>query len=258
MGGSMQPVKLRQLLKELRGISFDTEGKQNPWEILVDFLEITAVACNKKPAHLQGQGMRSESFMQAIEKIVARHGLHSLRTRPMVEFLYWPREPNYETEFFAWQREMDRRPQAHQPPVLWIFKERELEAVIGQTVYGDIDVSAALGYPKCCVRYHDELGVQLSEMLVEGYKREHGAKSVEDLIRLTESDAKVSLDLPHPGPRIRQSAAKFPFVQFVACESCLAARSSPAARANRKMKTLARILSPFFHDKIERTKRALQ
>jgi hypothetical protein len=173
----------------------------------------------------------------------------------MAEFLFWPRKPNYETEFFEWQREVDRRPRAQQPSVLWIFKDPELEAVIGRTVSGDIDASAALGYPECCVRYHDELGVQLSEMLVEGYKREYGAKSVEDLIRLSEKDAKVPRDLPHPGQRIRQSAAKFPFVQFVACENCLAARDPPAARANWEMKKLARTLSQFFHDKIERARR---
>ena len=251
----MKHVIPHRLLQDLRGISFDSEAKHSHWEILVDFLEIAAVASNKKPAHLQGQGMRSETLLRGIEEIAGRHGLRSLRTRPMAEFLFWPREPNYETEFFKWQREVDRRPRAQQPSVLWIFKDPALVSVITRTVSGDIDASAALGYPDCCVRCHDELGVEVSERLVEGYKREYGAKSVEDLIRLSKTNAKVRLDLVSPGQRIRQSAVKFPFVQFVACERCLVAKNSPAARANREAKKLARTLSRFFHDKIEKARR---
>ena len=153
----------------------------------------------------------------------------------MAEFLFWPRKPNYETEFFKWQREVDRRPRAQQPSVLWVFKDPALESVIARTVSGDIDASAALGYPECCVRCHDELGVKASEMLVEGYKREYGAKSVEDLIRLSETNAKVRLDLVYPGQRIRQSAVKFPFVQFVACEHCLVKKTPrPPGQTGRR------------------------
>ena len=250
----MKHMKSHRLLKDLRGISFDFEAKQSRWEILVDFLEIVAVACDKKPTHLQGQGRRSETFLRGVEETAGRHGLRTLRTPAMAEFLFWPRKPNYETEFFKWQREVDRRPRAQQPSVLWVFKDPALESVIARTVSGDIDASAALGYPECCVRCHDELGVKASEMLVEGYKREYGAKSVEDLIRLSETNAKVRLDLVYPGQRIRQSAVKFPFVQFVACEHCLVEKNSPAARANREAKKLARNLSRFFHDKIQKAR----
>jgi hypothetical protein len=247
----MKPATLRTLLKDLRSISFNPEEKESRSQILLDFLEIVAVACGKKPAHLQGQGMRSESLTQGIEETATRHGLHSLRTHPMFDF--WPRSPNYEIEFFEWQREQDRLAKEQQPSVLWVFKDPELEAVIDQTVSGDIDASAALGYPECCVREHDELGVQLAEMLVEGFKHEHGAKSVEDFIHCTEIDAEVPLDLPHPGLRIGRSAAKFRFVQFSACENCFAVNDSPATQVNLEMRKLARTLSPFFHDKIERS-----
>lgn len=248
----MNPASLKRLLKDLQVISFDPEEKESQSEILLDFLEIVAVACDKKPAHLQGQGMHSESLMRGIEDTATRHGLHSLRTHPIVEF--WPRKPSYDTEFFEWQQERDRREKEQQPSILWIFKSPELEEAIGRTVSGEIDVTTTLAYPECCVRYEDELNVQLSEMLVEGFKREHGARSVEDFIHCTETDARVTSNLPHdPRLRIRQSTAKFPFVQFYACDSCLRASDLPAGRANLEMKKLARMLSPFFHDKIERT-----
>lgn len=245
----MNLASLKKLLKDLRAISLRPEEKESESEILLDFLEIVAVASGKTPAHPQGQGMRIESLMDGIESTATRHGIYSLHTHPILEF--WPRPPNYERAFFEWQREQDRREKEQQPSILWIFKDPELEEVIGRTVSGEIDVTAALAYPGCCVRYDDERHIQLSEMLVKGFKRDHGAKSVEDLIRLTEDNAKVPMDSPNPALRIRWSTAKFAIVQFYACDNCLRTSDSPAARASLEMKKLARMLSPFFHDKIE-------
>src|SRR6266550_1263443 len=59
----MQDAALRSLLRDLQGLRFDREEKASDLEILVDYLELVAVASGEKPAHLQGQGMRSRSFM---------------------------------------------------------------------------------------------------------------------------------------------------------------------------------------------------
>ena len=74
---------LRSLLGDLQGLRFDREEKSSELEILLDYLELVAVAAGEKPAHLQGQGMRSRSFMRGIDGVAAAHGLLAMYTPPV-------------------------------------------------------------------------------------------------------------------------------------------------------------------------------
>jgi hypothetical protein len=242
----MQDAALRSLLRDLQGMRFDREGKVSDLEILIDYLEIVAVAAGEKPAHLQGQGMRSKSFMHALRSVAATHGLLVMQTGPLLpRFL---RAPDYDSRFFEWERERDREERAREGQVLWVYRDRDLEPEIRGATEGESDVSALLGYPACCVREHFEAGVRMSEATVRGYQTQYGAKDADDFIRLAKENAAVTIP-PADRPEIRHV---FSYVQFSPCRECAESPRSPGAEINWAMKRLASRLSPAFQRAIDK------
>ena len=242
----MQDAPLRALLRDLQRLQFEREEKAIGLEILIDYLEIVAVAAGEKPAHLQGQGMRSKSFMHAVRSVAAAHGLLVMHTGPLLpRFL---RAPNYDPRFFEWERQRDREERAKAGQVLWLYRDRDLEPAIRRATEGETDVSEVLGYPACCVREYFEAGVRMSEATVRGYQTQYGAKDVDDLIRLTKEDAPVTIP-PADRPVIRHD---FSYVQFSPCRECAESPKSPAAEINWAMRRLASRLSPAFQRAIDK------
>ena len=151
--------------------------------------------------------------------------------------------------FFEWLEQRDRLEALQRPEVLWIFGDGRLEPGIRSAVAGERSVGTLLGYPECCVAFHDEGILALVEAFVEGRARQHGARSLADFIRLTESDAKVLLDTRAAEEQMIRSARALSFAQFVACPNCLTSPESPALSLNRQFGELARRVSPrFAHD----------
>ena len=246
----MQDAALRSLLRDLQGLRFDREEKASDLEILIDYLEIVAVAAGEKPAHLQGQGMRSKSFMHALRSVAAAHGLLVMHTGPLLpRFL---RAPSYDPRFFEWERQRDREARAKEGQVLWVYRDRDLEPAIQTATEGATDVSEVLGYPACCVREYFEAGVRMSEAIVRAYETQYGAKDVDDFIRLAKASAAVTIP-PADRPRIRHD---FSYVQFSPCRACAESATSPAAEINWAMRRLASRLSPAFQRAIDKAIKA--
>ena len=219
---------------------FEREGKASELEILIDYLEIVAVMAGEKPAHLQGQGMRSTHFMHALRGVATSHGLLVMQTGPLLpRFL---RAPSYDPRFFEWERQRDREERAKEGRVLWVYRDRELEPAIRSATEGETDVSAVLGYPACCVREYFEAGIRMSEATVRAYQTQYGAKDVDDFIRLAKENVAVTIP-PSESPRIHHS---FSYVQFAPCRECAESPTSPGAEINWAMKRLASRLSPAF------------
>lgn len=246
----MADASLRALLRDLQMLRFDRERKASDLEILIDYLEVVAVAAGEKPAHLQGQGMRSMQFMHAVRSVAVAHGLLVIQTGPLLpRFL---RAPSYDPRFFEWERQRDREARAREGHVLWVYRNPELEAAIRSSTEGTTDVSEVLGYPSCCVREYFEAGVRMSEATVRGYQTRYGAKDADDFMRLAKENARVTIP-PADRPQIRHV---FPYVQFAACRECAESATSPAAEINWAMKRLASRLSPAFQRAIEKAARA--
>jgi hypothetical protein len=246
----MPDTALRALLRDLQGMQFDREGKASDLEILIDYLEVVAVAAGEKPAHLQGQGMRSRSFMHALRTVTEAHGLLVMQTGPLLpRFL---RAPEYDPRFFEWERQRDREARAREGQVLWVYRNRDLEAAIRSATDGSTDVSAVLGYPPCCVREYFEAGVRMSEAIVRCYQTRYDGKDADDFIRLAKENAHVTVP-PADRPQIRHV---YSYVQFSACRKCAESPTSPAAEINWAMKRLASRLSPAFQRAIEKAVKA--
>jgi hypothetical protein len=236
----MEDAELRSLLRDLQEMPYEREGKASDLEILIDYLEIVAVAAAMKPAHLQGQGMRSIHFMHALRRVATAHGLLVMQTGPLLpRFL---RAPSYDPRFFEWEQQRDREERAREGKVLWVYRDRELEPAIQKATEGEADVSALLGYAACCVREYFEAGVRMSEAAVRAYVTQYGAKDADDFIRLARENAAVTIP-PSERPRIRHA---FSYVQFAPCRECAASTTSPGAEINWAMKRLAARLSPAF------------
>jgi hypothetical protein len=241
---------LRSLLTDLQGLRFEREGKTSELEILIDYLELVAVAAGEKPTHLQGQGMRSRSLMRAIEAVTRAHALLVRYTPPVPT--YYHRAPNYDARFFEWERQRERDACAREGQVLWVYRDPDLERAIQAAAEGETDVAEVLGYPACCVRENSELGIRMSEARVLGFQTQYGATDTADFIRLATEDVRVKIP-PSELPQFRHTLS---YVQFSPCRECAASTSSPAAEINWAMKRLATRLSPALQRSIEKAAKA--
>jgi hypothetical protein len=246
----LEDAALRSLLRDLQGLQFDREEKVSDLELLLDYLEIVAVAAGEKPSHLQGQGMRSESLLQAMEGIAAAHGLRAVRTGIVLQNFH--RAPNYDPRFFAWEAQNEREARAREGHVLWVYRDQDIVPAIRAAADGETDVGGVLGYPTCCVREYNEIAIRILEALVRGYQTEYGAEDVDDLIRLAKGKVKVTIP-PLERPRVRHV---FSYVQFSPCRRCAESSGSPAAEINWAMKRLATRLSPAFQRAIDKAVKA--
>ena len=246
----MDDAALRSLLRDLHELRFEREGKESELEILLDYLEIVAVAAGEKPSHVQGQGMRSRGLLEGVQRVATAHGLLVMRTGVVLQ--HFPRAPNYNPRFFEWQNQREREARVREGQVLWVYRDRALELTIRAAADGETDVVDVLGYPSCCVHEHDEIGLRIAESVVRQYQTEYGAKDLEDFIRLAKENAKVTIP-PSERPRVHHV---FPYVQFSPCRNCAESSSSPAAEMNWAMKRLATRLSPAFQRDIDKAIRA--
>ena len=244
--------RLRSLYRALRSIHFDPLEKPSPWENLTDVLEILAVWQGIKPAHLSGHGFRSERLLVDLESVARQYGLITLRTRP--HWPHWHREPSVERGFLEWYQQRQRHEASAAGEVLWIYRDAWLKTSIGLLLDGSADETKVLGYPGCCVRARSEISTQLIEALVDGYRRQHGAVRVEELIRCGERDVPVALGTPIPTTEA-DSRRRFPFLQFTACADCLGRSDSPAAGVNAAMQRLAIAVDAEFAGQIQQAAR---
>jgi hypothetical protein len=243
-------MTLESLLADLQGLHFEREEKTSEHEILLDYLELVAVAAGEKPSHLQGQGTRSRSFTHAIERVATAHRLRVMYTHPVPT--HYHRAPNYDARFFEWERDRERASVKREGQVLWLYRDPELEPAIRAAAAGDTDVAAVLGYPACCVRENSELGIRMAESVVRGYETRYGARDTADLIRLATEGAPVEIPAADR-PRFRHI---FAYVQFSPCRACAESPSSPAAAINWAMKRLATRVSPAFQRSIDTAAKA--
>lgn len=244
--------RLRSLYRALRSIHFDPFEKPSPWENLTDVLEILAVWQGIKPAHLSGHGFRSERLLVDLESVARQYGLLTLRTPPHRP--HWHREPSVERGFLAWHQQRERHEASATGEVLWIYRDALLKTSIGLLLDGSVDETKVLGYPRCCVRARSEISTQLVEALVDGYRRQHGAVTVAELIRCGERDVAVALGTPIPTTEA-DSRRRFPFLQFTACADCLGRADSPAAGLNAVMQRLAGAVDTEFARQIRQAAR---
>ncbi len=116
--------RLHSLFQDLRQLRFHSTDKPSRTENLTDILEIVAVMAGLKPAHLSGQGFRSGALIDALERMAARHGLLSLRTKEIKPYRH--RRPRYDPAIYRWETDSEERRRQAGVDVLWIYREASL------------------------------------------------------------------------------------------------------------------------------------
>lgn len=242
------------LFEDLRTLRFAGE-KDSPRENLLDVLEVCAVALGAKPAHLNGQGLRSADLLKQLERIASRHRMESFRTHAVIEHQH--RLPRIDTQVADWRRRNSMELTTLRPNVLWIYKNRELRGMIELAVSGSEDVAQVLGYPECCVHEELEFHVRMEERYIDALRETHQTRDAAQLIELIRQDTTVDLaledDLRDALVRVRLAPWRehFPFISFAPCRVCEHEPASPAARINDEMRRLANQLSAAFATELE-------
>jgi hypothetical protein len=96
----------------------------------------------------------------------------------------------------------------------------------------------------------------MGEAYVAALRRSYGTRDTAAILRLMESDTQVEVGRSAPDHTFLESGARFPYVQFNACPTCISKSDSPAANVHGRMRKLAFSLDRGFAIQIWRTQLA--
>jgi hypothetical protein len=127
-----------------------------------------------------------------------------------------------------------------------------------QTINKSIDQVVAaqlLRYPGCCIDAHQQDNAEFEDALVRGWASEFG-DDPERIAKAWHEDRKVSIEFePKVATRVPRTHSLFPFVQHIACDSCLGPGDTPTARLNSSYRDLVAETDPPLHEYLLRMAR---
>jgi hypothetical protein len=130
-----------------------------------------------------------------------------------------------------------------QSSAFWVCRNKD----DAKTISKDIDQVIAgrlLGYPECCIDAHQQDNADFEDALVRGWTRQFG----DDPKRISQAwheDRKVHIEFePKAAHRVPRTFALFPFVQHIACDSCLGPGDTPTAVLNAAYRDLVAEAAP--------------
>jgi len=149
----------------------------------------------------------------------------------------------------------------HPPEITKIFRKRSKDSGLwvcrnphdARAIRNGVDQIAAgrlLGYPQCCIDAQQRDHASFEDALVRGWVGEFG-NDPEKIAQAWFEDREVRIEL-EPPDRAPRTIALFPFVQHVACESCLTAEETPTAVVNSEYRDLAADVDPTLHNYLVR------
>ncbi len=117
---------------------------------------------------------------------------------------------------------------------MWFFRESFTEDAIKKATVGEMNAGIVLGYPECCVSWHQKVRqIELTQW--RSAKRTSVGRS-DDTLTAKSDPSKFT---PKSAPRHATLTLKsYPFVSHVACTRCLANRHSPTSRLNDSISNL--------------------
>jgi hypothetical protein len=115
------------------------------------------------------------------------------------------------------------------------------------TINKGIDQIAAgrlLRYPECCIDAQQQDNAEFEGALVRGWTRQFG-DDPEKIAQAWHEGRKVGIEFePKAAHRVSRTFALFPFVQHIACESCLGPGDTPTAVLNSGYRNLVAEADP--------------
>jgi hypothetical protein len=215
-------------------------------------LELLAVKAGIKPVFLAGA---DGSYLNAIEWLATLLNL-KCRLTNLPPPPYFSRKPNVEQEFLeVWGRNEDE--------TIWVFRDNQTEATISASIEGRLAEGHVLGYPACCVKWHEEARTRQVEAVFRDIQEYISENPLElSLQNLTAQERYLAiLNMPFSrrhDDEIMKSIFKhltgtyerYPFAPHWACSSCLSGESKETEILNEQYKEFAISLDPEFARKI--------
>lgn len=123
--------------------------------------------------------------------------------------------------------------------LFWLYSDSSVEELTKQASKNRSDVGIALGYPKCCVQWHQNTRMlELQRWYRDAQKQIANGKSFEELRSLNLMDFSPKAAMDHA----ERTKIAFPFVSHVACTRCLRGGRSSTSKLNGSLAELARIV----------------
>jgi hypothetical protein len=116
-------------------------------------------------------------------------------------------------------------------PAFWVCRNKHDAQVINKGI-DQVVAGQLLGYPSCCIDAHQQDNADFEDALVRAWTRDFG-DDPEEIAKAWRENRKVRVEFePKVAERVPDTLALFPFVQHIACESCLGPGDTPTARLN--------------------------
>ncbi len=234
----------RRILGSVRKLRLSDEPRMD----IVDRLGLLTLAAGLRDVAAFGFAERNnEAKLAAVQKVLTAQGLRCLMT-PQVRHVSKERLRDAIGDLFRVFDRLDAESYSqHTGKLLWAFREARQEEQIRSAVEGRIDSGLVLGYPRCCVEFHD-LGQARFDRAFATATIDAVGTDPTAVERALREDLEVELE-GDPGDmrNIGRSEERFPFVQHIACDECLSSEDSPTAVLNRAYSELARQFDQRFH-----------
>jgi hypothetical protein len=128
-------------------------------------------------------------------------------------------------------------------PALWVCRNEGDANTISNGI-NQISAGQLLGYPACCIAALQQDNADLEDALVRGWTRQFG-DDPERIAQAWHEDRKVRIEFePKAAHRVPRTFALFPFVQHIACDSCLGPGDTPTAVLNSVYRDLVSEVDP--------------
>jgi hypothetical protein len=206
-------------------------------------LEILAVRFGLKPAFL-GVGEAGAPLKHAARLLHLNYQFTGIPPP------YFSRKPKVENSFLsAFIRTLQRE------EIVWIYSDAQIEPKISACLAGELNEGYVLGYPQCCIRWHEENRVleveskfediesyiaQTPAVLAQHRKKDAAYEALMDSIEGRSSEKVFNSIDEH----IMETYRRYPFVPHWACSQCLEGASNETERLNRQYQELVMRLSP--------------
>lgn len=231
-------------------------------------LEILATKVGIKPAFegFTGAGSPYKDVHDNISVLIRAAALVGLRykltnTPPP----FFSRKPDIKSSFLsAWSKSI-----VSGYASIWLYRDVQLEHLISASIAGDLNEGYVLGYPECCIKWHEEnrvLEVESCFQDIEQYLIINPL-ALQDLRSSSKTEEQMYMRLLHlPIPLTREELwfktvdrqiletwKRYPLAPHWACSSCLSSKSKETEKLNNQYKEFAMSLDPKFANEVERS-----
>jgi len=237
----------RRIMKRL--LRFRTASDHH-WD-LENKLQALAVKSGIKPAFMNfAAGMIAADRVE-FRQLAALLGLHYKVTAAPP--LRPTRKLNVKDSFFKASTDVFQPKDA-----VWLYSDIQVESRISRCILGEINVGYILGYPRCCIEWHEGMRAFDLESLFR-WIEEHITNNPQ-MFRGIQDRTEVEiyrfalLEWRMPAPDfMSESKRLYPFAPHYACPSCLSRESEETEKLNNQYKELAFSLNPKFAQEIEQS-----